>query len=62
MFSRVLSRAKARHLQAIFQVVRQFSQQSKMPTSLVILSDGAEEMETTISADVLVRGGVSGFS
>ena len=31
---------------------------SKMPSALVILSEGAEEMEAIISADVLRRGGV----
>ena len=30
-----------------------------MPSALIILSQGAEEMETVISADVLTRGGVS---
>lgn len=30
-----------------------------MPTALVLLAEGAEEMETVITADVLRRGGVS---
>lgn len=29
-----------------------------MPSALIILAQGAEEMETVISADVLTRGGV----
>ena len=32
-----------------------------MSKALVLLSDGAEEMETVISVDVLRRGEVSGF-
>lgn len=35
------------------------TQQASMPKALVILSEGAEEMETVISVDVLRRGGVS---
>ena len=34
---------------------------STMSKALVLLSDGAEEMETVISVDVLRRGEVSGF-
>jgi protein DJ-1 len=30
-----------------------------MPKALVILSEGAEEMETVIAVDVLRRGGVN---
>ena len=29
-----------------------------MPSAIVLLSEGAEEMETVISVDVLRRGGV----
>ena len=30
-----------------------------MPSAIVLLAEGAEEMETVISVDVLRRGGVS---
>ena len=30
-----------------------------MPSALLILSEGAEEMETVITADVMRRGGVN---
>ena len=42
-----------------FSVKRYLSH--KMPSALIILAQGAEEMETVISADVLSRGGVSAF-
>ena len=42
------------------QILKSFSLQSlKMTKALVILSEGAEEMEAVISIDVLRRGGVS---
>lgn len=34
------------------------TQASKMKTAAVLLAEGAEEMETVISVDVLRRGGV----
>lgn len=36
-----------------------FNSTINMPTALLLLSEGAEEMETVITADVLRRGGVS---
>lgn len=33
-----------------------------MPSALVILATGAEEMETVITVDVLRRGGVGNMS
>ncbi len=33
----------------------------KMPSALLILAEGAEEMETVITADVLRRGEVSAY-
>ena len=33
-----------------------------MPSALVFLAEGAEEMETVISVDVLRRGGVRFFN
>lgn len=40
-------------------VIRRFyTQASKMKTAAVLLAEGAEEMETVISVDVLRRGGV----
>ena len=41
------------------RVVRRYTDSTKMPSALVLLAEGAEEMETVISADVLRRGGVS---
>ena len=38
---------------------RQFCKQINMPSAIVLLAEGAEEMETVISVDVLRRGGVS---
>lgn len=38
---------------------RQLSNLTKMPSALVILAEGAEEMETVISADVMRRGEVN---
>lgn len=39
--------------------IRRFcTQASKMKTAAVLLAEGAEEMETVISVDVLRRGGV----
>ena len=44
----------------VFSVFAKFSRfQSTMTKALVILSEGAEEMETVISVDVLRRGGVN---
>ncbi|XP_045161187.2 Parkinson disease protein 7 homolog [Mercenaria mercenaria] len=52
---------------AIFRVLKQLNrhgfkqfhvQNSAMPKALVILSEGAEEMETVITVDVLRRGGI----
>lgn len=41
------------------RLIRRFcTQASKMKTAAVLLAEGAEEMETVISADVLRRGGV----
>ncbi len=39
--------------------VRLLSDSGRMPSALVILAEGAEEMETVISVDVMRRGGVS---
>ena len=36
-----------------------FNYTTNMPTAILLLSEGAEEMETVITADVLRRGGVS---
>ena len=38
---------------------RLVSESGRMPSALVIVAEGAEEMETVISVDVLRRGGVS---
>ncbi len=38
---------------------RLLSDSRRMPSALVIVAEGAEEMETVISVDVLRRGGVS---
>lgn len=41
------------------RLIRRFcTQASKMKTAAVLLAEGAEEMETVISVDVLRRGGV----
>lgn len=41
------------------RLIRSFcTQASKMKTAAVLLAEGAEEMETVISVDVLRRGGV----
>lgn len=41
------------------RLLRRFcTQASKMKTAAVLLAEGAEEMETVISVDVLRRGGV----
>ena len=37
---------------------RRFRVNRTMPSALVLLSEGAEEMETVITVDVLRRGGV----
>ena len=43
-----------------FLSARHFTSIKKMPTALIILAEGAEEMEMVITADVLRRGGVIG--
>lgn len=44
------------------RLIRRFcTQASKMKTAAVLLAEGAEEMETVISVDVLRRGGVCFF-
>lgn len=44
------------------RLIRRFcTQASKMKTAAVLLAEGAEEMETVISVDVLRRGGVGFF-
>ena len=44
---------------SVFHSVKRCHSTSKMPSALLILAEGAEEMETVITADVLRRGGVS---
>ena len=56
MFSLV---AKPPTFSKVFQFSRFCQLTSKMPSALLILAEGAEEMETVITADVLRRGGVS---
>jgi len=50
-------------LRQVFSPLRfqfsQFCDKITMPSALVILSEGAEEMETVITVDVLRRGGVN---
>ena len=44
---------------SVFHFVKRFQSTVKMPSALLVLAEGAEEMETVITADVLRRGGVS---
>jgi len=39
-------------------VLQNIQYSAAMPSAIVLLSEGAEEMETVISVDVLRRGGV----
>ena len=42
-----------------FHFVKRCQSTVTMPSALLVLAEGAEEMETVITADVLRRGGVS---
>ena len=44
---------------SVFHFVKRRQSTFKMPSALLVLAEGAEEMETVITADVLRRGGVS---